>query len=186
MIGRKIGSYGGIVMMRKGWLRHLDFILIDILALELSCALSLLLITPQEIGTLWPLFLFLPFIHFFSCMTLEAYNGILQRGYLKEFGALLKLEVLSFGELIFFFYFLQLFPYVPRKLIICYFLLCFPYTYVLRFLHKFYLKRRYANVRHSRQIAVAATEAAAGEMIKTITKSAIRNYQFFGLIIVAR
>lgn len=186
MIGRKIGSYGGIVMMRKGWLRHLDFILIDILALELSCALSLLLITPQEIGTLWPLFLFLPFIHFFSCMTLEAYNGILQRGYLKEFGALLKLEVLSFGELIFFFYFLQLFPYVPRKLIICYFLLCFPYTYVLRFLHKFYLKRRYANVRHSRQIAVAATEAAAGEMIKTITKSAIRNYQFFGLIIVDR
>ena len=113
MIGRKIGSYGGIVMMRKGWLRHLDFILIDILALELSCALSLLLITPQEIGTLWPLFLFLPFIHFFSCMTLEAYNGILQRGYLKEFGALLKLEVLSFGESIFFFYFLQLFPYVP-------------------------------------------------------------------------
>lgn len=176
-------------MMRKGWLRHLDFIVVDLISLELSLSLTLLLSGPsagENLHSFWPLFLFFPFIHLFSGLMLDTYNGILQRGYLKEFGSLLKLESLCFAELIFFFYFLRLLPFVPRRYLILYFFLCFPITYICRFAHKFYLKRRYSSVKHSRQIAVAATEAAAREMIRTITESAIRNYQFFGLIILDR
>lgn len=176
-------------MLRKGWLRHLDFMVVDLAALELSLMAALLASgspARESIQAFWPLLLFFPFIHLFSCLMLDAYNGILQRGYLKEFEALFKLEALCFAELIFFFYFLRLLPSMPRKNLLLYFLLCFPVTYVMRFAHKFYLKRRYSSVKHSRQIAVVATEAAAREIIRTITASAIRNYQFFGLIILDR
>lgn len=174
--------------MDKGWLRHLDFILIDVLAIILSLTFSLIAKGRflHNLSILWPLYLIFPFIHISMCILLDAYNGILQRGYLKEFTALLRLEFVISSIIIFFYYFLEFRTDMPRTIIGLFFCFCFPLTYILRFMHKFYLRYRYSKIKYCRQIVIVATEKAARQMIKTITASAIRNYQFFGLVIVDR
>lgn len=176
--------------MRKGWLRHLDFILVDIASIELSLILTFLLfyfvLDPAGHFGYWQLYLFFPLVHVFVSIMLDTYNGILQRGYLKELQALFKLEFVIFSLYLLFFYFMEILPIVPRWLILVYFLFDLPVTYCLRFLHKFILRRYYEHVKHTRQIVVVTTEDVARKMIHTITQSVIRNYQFFGLVIVDR
>lgn len=173
--------------MKKGWLRHLDFIVIDILAIEYSLVLTYLLhlffLTEGSVA-FWQLALLFPLIHLFLTIMFDAYNGILQRGYIKEMLSVLRLEFFNFFIFMFFFYFLELMPQLPRRVLIVYFLFCIPFTFIFRFLQKFYLRHRYNNMKYSRQILVATTESIARSMIQTITQSAIRNYQFFGLAVL--
>lgn len=173
--------------MKKGWLRHLDFIMIDVLSIELAlCFVYVFSAYMFSLNTesLWKLSLILPLINFTLGIMLDNYNGILQRGYMREFSALLKLEGISFALLQFLFYFLRLEFDFPRRVFLLCFISVFVITYIFRFLHKFYLHKRYHRVKYSRQIVVATTEAFAHEMAETITQSAIRNYQFFGLAVL--
>ena len=173
--------------MRKGWLRHLDFILVDIVCVELSLLLTFLffyLYGSAENFGYWQLYLFFPLVHLFVSIMLDTYNGILQRGYLKELYALFRLGFVIFSLFMLFFYFMELLPAVPRQVILLYFLFDIPLTYVWRFLHKFILRKYYGHVKNTRQIVVVTTEETAWKMIRTITQSAIRNYQFFGLVII--
>lgn len=173
--------------MKKGFLRHLDFITVDFLCIELSLLLTHLLlkyVLPLNAPSFWQLYLLIPLINLITSIMLDTYNGILQRGYLKELAALAKLEFFNFSILLLLFYYLQLLPWLPRTLLLIYFAFAVISTYSFRFVHKFNLRRRYNNIKHSRQIVVAATESVAREMIQNITESAIRNYQFFGLVIL--
>lgn len=174
--------------MNKGWLRHLDFIFIDVLAVILSLTVALIAKGNffHDLSMLWPLYFLFPFIHVSLCILTDAYNGILQRGYMKEFTALLRLEFFLASIIVFFYYFMALRTDMPRMIIGLFFCFCFPLTYMLRFIHKFYLRYRYSKVKYCRQIVIIATEDAARKMIEKITASAIRNYQFFGLVIIDR
>lgn len=177
------------MVLRKGWLRHLDFITVDLAATELALAGSYLIVSKLlhfNAFIFWQLFLLLPAIYLVVSIMLDSYNGILQRGYLKEAGSLLKLDFVVFSITILLCYFLKMLPGLPRSIPGIFILLRLPLAYVLRFRHKFYLRKRYSKVKYARQIVVAATESAAESMIKTITESAIRNYQFFGLAILDR
>lgn len=183
-----LSKRGGDIL-KKGWLRHLDFIAVDIISIELSLLLDFAvaqLDIPVGLFDLWQLYLFFPLVHLFVSIMLDAYNGILQRGYLKELSALLRLEFVVFSLFMMFFYFMGLLPAVPRIIILLYFLFNIPITFAWRFLHKFILRRYYKRVSHTRQIVVVTTEQNAWEMIHTITQSAIRNYQFFGLVVIDR
>lgn len=175
------------MVLRKGWLRHLDFITVDLVATELALTAAYG-IASWWLGfnafVFWQLFLLLPAIYLVSSIMLDSYNGILQRGYLREAGSLLKLDFIVFSVSILICYFLQMLPELPRMIMGIFVLLRLPLAYCMRFGHKFYLRKRYSKVKYARQIVVAATESAAESMIKTITESAIRNYQFFGLVIL--
>lgn len=175
------------MILRKGWLRHLDFILIDVLTIEVALLLAKLIVMPlldQSVFIFWQLFLLLPLLYVVMSILMDAYNGILQRGYLRELCALLKLDIVTFCVMIFIFYFLVLLPDLPRSVPLVFFGLHIPIAYVARFHHKFYLSKRYSKVKYARQIVVATTEEGAKESISRITTSAIRNYQFFGLAVL--
>lgn len=175
------------MVLRKGWLRHLDFITVDMVSIELALAAAYGIVSWQKAFNAflyWQLFLLLPALYLVSSIMLDAYNGILQRGYLREAGALLKLDFIVFSITILICYFLKMLPDLPRSTLGIFVLFRLPLTYIMRFAHKFYLRRRYSKVKYARQIVVAATEGAAESMIQTITESAIRNYQFFGLVIL--
>ena len=93
--------------MRKGFLRHLDFLVVDCIAIELAAlgtyvADILYLKTGMFPYRIWACML--PLLHIFLSVILDAYNSILQRGYLREMGAIIRLEFGIFAMLIFLFY----------------------------------------------------------------------------------
>ena len=88
------------MVLRKGWLRHLDFITVDMVSIELALAAAYGIVSWQKefnAFVYWQLFLLLPALYLVSSIMLDAYNGILQRGYLREAGALLKLDFIVFS-----------------------------------------------------------------------------------------
>ncbi len=173
--------------MKKDLLRHLDFIVIDILAIEYALVLTCLLHRfwfPQDTMLSWQLALLFPLIHLFQTALFDAYDGVLRRGYMKELSSILRLKFFSFATLMFLFYFLKMMPQLSQRMVAFYFVFCIPLTYCFRFLQKFYLRHRYNNMKYSRQILVAATKINAQNMIRTVTGSALRNYQFFGLAVL--
>lgn len=173
--------------MKKEWIRHLDFILVDILTIELSLLLCFIVsnyFLLYENDEFWKMFLCMPLVYFCTANAMDNYNGILQRGYLREFTALFKLECVTFAIIQFFLYFLKLNVLFSRKILILYFFIEFIFAYMGRFFMKFYLSYRYKKEKHVRQIVVATTEKFARKMIARITESTIRNYQFFGLAIL--
>ena len=170
--------------MRKASLEYLDFFCIDIAAIEISLLATWFIhshIAPTSSVALWNLSMVLPVFHWFLLLLLEPYQGVLQRGYLRELAALLKLQTCSFALVVFFFFFLNVVSRPRRSQLLIYLLVVIPLTYTLRFMHKFRLKRLYTDLNHTRQILVVTTEDLAREMIGEITSSVIRNYQFFGL-----
>ena len=175
------------MVLRKGWLRHLDFITVELFCVILALVGAYLIGGWQlEFDTFmyWQLFPLVPALYLITSIMLDNYNGILQRGYLKELGALLKLDFVVFSVVVLICYFLKLLTGLPRSVLGYFLLIRVPLAYVMRFNHKAYLRKRYSKVKYARQIVVAATEDAAESMIRTITESAIRNYQFFGLAIL--
>ena len=73
--------------MKKGWLRHLDFIVIDICAMELSLMLTQCvypLLFRGEAAAFWQLYFFTPLLHLFltvmfcTCNRSEEHTSELQ------------------------------------------------------------------------------------------------------------
>lgn len=174
-------------VVKKGWIRHLDFIVADLAAIVLSllCAFLTARKYSWETNTIArQLAVLIPLFHLVTCILTDSYNGILRRSRAREFVAVLKTEFLIFFLLIFFAYFLALMTTISQKVLVVYFLCCIPTTFVFRLIHKFFLCRRYSNVKYVRQIVVVTTKKAAQQMIRHIKKATIKNYQFSGLVIV--
>ena len=176
-------------MNYKGWVRHLDFMTMDVAASVVSLLIlfSCYGIAPwKALFGQWRLILFIAAVHFVLSIIIDNYNGVLQRGYAKEFFALFKLMALLFVVLVVAIYYLGFFQEMPRRILFFYFLIAGPLTYIARILHKFRLRRYYKDVKNSRQIVVIATEQSAQKLVEALTRSAIRNYHFFGLAVMDR
>lgn len=81
-------------LSNRGWLKHFDFTLVDIIALELSFILSYVMRFGRASlfsdSIYLAIALLLPVLHIFIVFFSEEYSGVLRRGYLKEFKEVLK------------------------------------------------------------------------------------------------
>ena len=82
----------------KGWLKHFDFILIDLISLHLAFVLSY--VCRHGIGNPYKNLLYrnmafmLTFIDFFVVFLFETLKGVLRRGYYQELAATVKHVIL--------------------------------------------------------------------------------------------
>lgn len=174
-------------IVKKGWMRHLDFIVADMAAISLSllCAFLAASRYSWENSTIVrQLAVLIPLFHLVACILADSYNGILRRSIGGEFVAVCKIEFLIFFMVIFFAYFLAWMTTISQKVLVVYFIFCVPATFLFRLIHKSFLCRRYSNVKYVRQIVVVTTKKAARQMIRHIMESTIKNYQFSGLAIM--
>ena len=78
----------------SGWLKHFDFMVFDIFLLEAAFITSYIIrfgvSSPFAESIYTVLGVLLPILHIFIVFFTEEYSGILRRGYLKEFKAVLQ------------------------------------------------------------------------------------------------
>lgn len=60
--------------MKKGWLRHLDFIIMDVLSIILSVTFAFFLTGSflTYLRNYWPMYPFFAFVHISTCILLDA------------------------------------------------------------------------------------------------------------------
>lgn len=81
-------------LSNRGWLKHFDFTVVDIISLEIAFLLSYLLrfrnVSLFSDSIYSAIALLLPVLHIFIVFFSEEYSGVLRRGYLKELKEVLK------------------------------------------------------------------------------------------------
>ena len=92
----------------RGWFKHLDFLMVDLVALELSFTVAVLLrfgfAGPADASLYGKVAVLLVIIHCCVVFFDESYHGILRRGYLIEAKATVKHVVLVVGLLLLYLY----------------------------------------------------------------------------------
>ncbi|MDD3028021.1 MAG: sugar transferase [Erysipelotrichaceae bacterium] len=171
----------------KGWLKHLDFMIVDILCLHLSFLLAYIIrfgmFNPYLDYIYRNLIIVITLIAFVSLIFFNGFKNVLKRGYYKEFLASIKHVTIVIVFTTFYLFAIQDGLTYSRFMVGLMALLYIFSTYICRIVWKHYLKSSGVSVR-SRSLLVVTTSALAKDAIANIAKTYNKKYQLAGLVIV--
>ncbi len=173
---------------KKSWLKHLDFTLLDILALELALILSYA--WRFEGGWLFfndfyeriPLLLLL--IDIFVVFFMEAYTGILRRNKYQELRATVYHCVTVFGGILIYLYATKQSSIYSRKLLFMFVIMAIIFAYSFRVLWKRVIRRWMLKDRNKAQMIIVSELAGAEECIREIAMDKYTDFKVSGIVIV--
>lgn len=157
------------------WLKHLDFMVLDIIAMELSLVTAVLLrhkvIGPMEVrvysNIAWVLLLINIFVVFFN----ESYTGILRRGYWKEFKSCFLHVTYVLALSLFYLFMLREAIAYSRMVFLVMWGFYFLYSYVLRSIWKLGLLKRSKKNLGSRNLCIITSKDRVEAVARHIYES---------------
>lgn len=179
------GCAGG--HMKKGWMRHIDFFMVDLFGTILTCIIieqiyqakggtNILLYHNSEVT--------LVLLQIIAAFMLNSYDGIVDRGWMREFFSCAKQIAAVLVGLFIVIIFISNEEILFRRQFFVISVPNFLCIYFGRMIWKKYLIKRYNKVKYTRQIFVITTKREVEIMAKKIDQMGIRNYKLGGLIIV--
>lgn len=167
----------------KGWMKHLDFTLIDAVCLQLAYIAAYFV----RHGILWPYgshlyrnmaFVFL-FIQIFVTFFGESFKNVLKRGYFKEIISVLKHVCLVVLIAAFYLFATQKGEEYSRITLVMTGVLYAVYTYLARILWKKYLLSRGCDGKGRRSLLIITSKDMVEEAVDNILS---KNYECFRIV----
>lgn len=166
----------------KGWLKHFDFILIDLISLHLAFVLSY--VCRHGIGNPYKNLLYrnmafmLTFIDFFVVFLFETLKGVLRRGYYQELAATVKHVILVMLLAVLYLFTIQEGTSFSRSVLYFTAMFYIIFAYVTRILWKKHLQKRIENG-GDRSLLIITSSDIAAEVVRSMQE---HNYQRFNLV----
>lgn len=176
-------------MYRKfssGWAKHYDFMFFDIVCVEIAYLLSCIIRDGAELfmsSSYLNVALLLIVIEFMVGIFFSSYKGILRRGYLKEFKAVLLHTGEVWACLSIAFYMLRIAPGFSRAVFVLAWSLHMVFSYVVRILWKKFLIKRLQE-KGDRAFIIITTSQIATKVVETIKENNLYGLKIVGLIIM--
>ncbi|MBE5921433.1 MAG: sugar transferase [Lachnospiraceae bacterium] len=172
----------------NGWMKHIDFLVLDIIMLEIALLLANWLRNGLQKESWIQVFqgnsLLMILIACCATFLLGTYNGILRRGYWKEFQAsVLYVSIVAAGILLYWYLSRSEMLEYSRLAFTTFLLLANVFVYVERILLKNHLtKRKKENA--ARRMLLIATKDDAEDLVRTVTENNFADLYIMGIIIV--
>lgn len=170
------------------WLKHIDFILIDLICLQIAYVLGCFLanrgIHPYTNVLYRNVAIVLTLMDFIVCIGNNSFKNVLKRGSYNEFVLTLRHVVILIGGTVLYLFLTQRSSIFSRWAFILIFFLYFVITYCARFFRKKYLHRHMNTDKEKRSIFVITTYAAAPEVVESIKSTNYSGYHINGLGII--
>ncbi|MCD8119909.1 MAG: sugar transferase [Lachnospiraceae bacterium] len=171
----------------SSWLKHIDFLILDILSLEAALVISYIL---RNGWTDWlsnalfrstaiVVLLTAGVISFFT----EAYRDVLRRGFLREAGQTALYEVIICAAILFYWYIGKFSTSYPRGAFGYFVILGFVFMYLCRTLRKKWLLSRNPSEHHARRMLLIAGKDTAEEFVATVTANTFYDIKVIGVVI---
>ncbi len=165
----------------SSWLKHIDFIILDILVMEFAFVFSCFIRDGERVqlsdmkyrNMMILLILVYTVVIFFN----ESYSGILRRGYYIEFRETVKHVTYVMLILLVYMFFSKQSEIYSRIVFLCMWILNSIFSYMIRIVWKRYMGKKRKNDAHRVLLLVASSDTASG-VVKTIQKY---NYEDFSL-----
>ncbi len=164
----------------KGWLKHLDFIVLDLLTLQISFMLSYVLRhgmqNPYAIPVYANMIMFLTLCDLVIIFFTEPFRNILKRGYYREMEAIVQQALFLEAFAVFFLFASKSGEDYSRMSMFLLGLLYIPLSYVIRIIRKFVLKKNRREGDRSLLIVTSLEEAE-----KALASIRLNNYGIYRL-----
>ena len=171
----------------QGWLKHIDFLLLDIVSLLLSFAVSLFVRHGLDTFTLGTRYLSFFLFYLLAVVLLHIVNntfsGVLRRGYYKEFTSTLNHVALAELMAIAYLFVLQIGNYLSRVVVgliaISYALI----SYCIRIIWKWILRKRGRSAAPA-SLYLVTTKDLAENTADTLSANSTGEYQILGMCLL--
>ena len=171
----------------SGWLKHLDFIVLDLLCVQLAFYLSYVLRqgdwNPYAVPLYRNMAIVVELADLIVIFIFEAYKNVLKRGYYKEFALSVKQAVMLVLVSSLYLVTIQDGNDYSRITLFMTSGIYGVLTYVVRILWKRYLENRMKNGSDS-SLIIVTTSSIAEEVVKNVEEHNYEMYQINGVIIV--
>ena len=172
---------------KNSLLKHLDFILWDILCLQMAFFIAHLLrfgwVNPYEDQNYLNMALVLVLIDLVGAYIFSTFKNVLKRGYYLEMAATVKHSLLVAAVVMFYLFSTKAGSRYSRIFIFLMFGVYIVLTYVVRLLWKLYLTR-IRKVTGRRAMLVVTTEDVAQDVLKNLTKGNYNDTLIVGLAVI--
>lgn len=169
----------------SGWMKHLDFIIIDIVCLEISLFLACLIRyrfdAIENLLNYRVLCMLLPVLLLVIAMTMPVYDNIIRRGKGRELLCVLQIDITTYFLLFTCMFMLKITSQYSRIVIMLSAVISFVFMLTMHLIWKNILQKRLLNFEEKRQIVVAASSEWMDELVQSIHKYEIRR-QICGLM----
>ena len=171
----------------KGWFKHLDFMVVDVMCLHLSFLLAYII--RFESGNPYldyiyrNLIIVITLIAFVSLIFFNGFKNVLKRGYYREFLASIEHVTIVIVFTTLYLFAIQDGLTYSRFMVGLMAVLYIFITYIFRVVWKAILKRSGVNKR-KRSLLVVTTESLAKSVIANVEKAYNKRYHILGLVIV--
>lgn len=175
---------------RKSWIKHLDFIIVDILFLFLSIWSSYFLRNGSK-GIFWDskyrtLMIIAVLVHMCVALSMNFYSGIVKRGYFIEFRKVIAHNMIVFGMILLYMFTLKEGETYSRAILISSFITNTVLMYITHCINKKICRTRRdkGTYRGSKnKMVVATTEKLAEGTLKSLANGPDGKYEIIGLSI---
>lgn len=173
---------------KTGRSKHIDFILLDILCVELSFILAYFIrmkmsvISASEAYDIVNVLLLL--MHFCVVFWTECYSGIIRRGYFKELKQVIKHNCFILGGVLIILFCLKESETYSRMVIGLFFVIDIVLMFVFRTILKKIIFRRNRKAKHSSKVIIATNKASAEAIVKRFAQCEYEKITVKGLFIL--
>ena len=172
----------------SGWLKHFDFMVFDIFFLEFAFIISYLIYfgfsAPFASSIYAVLGVILPILHIFIVFFTEEYSGILRRGYLKEFKAVMQHNCMLVVMVTFYIFSTQQATSYSRSILFTFWGINIVFLWLGRALLKRVLLMAYSNEKNLSYLLVVTSKSVAERTINQLQKEKYSDYIVKGIALV--
>lgn len=173
---------------RRSFMKHIDFTIADMLALQISLILAFWMRfgfdNPYVSEDYKRLAIVLILIDICVVFLSESYTGILRRGNIQEFKAVVVHSTTVFLGIVVYMYGMKLSAIYSRTLLFTFWILSAVIELIAHVLLKNYIRRKMLRARNLSSMVIVTTDAEAIECLREFEGLPYRDYEITGLVIV--
>lgn len=174
--------------VRRGWTKHFDFLLIDLCCAQISLIIAYLIRLGEQSPYSDPIYrniaILMMILQICIVFFTEALSGILKRGYLREFKAVIKYcSTLSVSLLVILFISQLSASYSRIVLFNLWWISCI-FMYIVRIMYKYYLHNRVLEEKNQEHMYLVTNGKLAPETVTSLVKNCHNNSVIKGIIVI--
>lgn len=178
---------------KRSWVKHVDFTLIDMIALQLAYIISYFIHTEKPFGALpyanqyyARMAVIIMMVDICIVFFFESYTGILRRNRIQELKAVFIHCTLIFGAILIYMWGTKQSGIYSRQVILVFWVAAILLEYVFRCLLKIYVRQKLLSGRSLAKMIIITEECRAKACIRDFTKSRYKEFEVTGIVIMDR